>query len=488
MASTRGVILRLVRLHAPSSCAVAPAAQARLQARQRLAVQLADPRFGHLEHGADLLQVQFLLVVERHHQRLALRQVVDRTGQRLAERLVGPPRRADRHRSPRCGRDRPRRPRSVVEADSELAARRIVDDAVVLVELDAQARGDVRVARLPHRARARARASPPRHARALRCTERGAQSSLRSASSIAPRMRMPGVGLEARAAVRREVLAPPRAGRACRPGSGRRRRPTAAGARPGGTRCASPVRHAGSPAHPGRSRRGVACACSIWIIAPPRGRRRRPRTRRSTKNSRWPRGPSGTGQSSARRARRLNARADGLSGIGVQRPAAAPHGASDAGVVGHLAGVVEHHVEEPVRDALERREQPPRPAAGVARHVGQHPEAPHAMLAAQHLDQRIGIGDRGRLVAARPRARAARPGRSCSTPSAMPAAVSMTSVSRRCPSVAERTARRPACSAGLEVGELRDARGRRHHPQPARRVARSPRTALRSPLSTCASV
>src|SRR6185312_12337726 len=53
----------------------APVGQPRTQARQRLAVQLADTRLGHFQHRADLLQVQTVAVVERHHQPFALRQV-----------------------------------------------------------------------------------------------------------------------------------------------------------------------------------------------------------------------------------------------------------------------------------------------------------------------------------------------------------------------------------------------------------------------------
>ena len=73
-------------------------AQARAQARNRLAVQLADARLGHAENVADLAQVELFLIVQRHDLLLALRQIFDRLDERLAhalveqtlERLLGP--------------------------------------------------------------------------------------------------------------------------------------------------------------------------------------------------------------------------------------------------------------------------------------------------------------------------------------------------------------------------------------------------------------
>ena len=82
------------------------------------------------------------------------------------------------------------RRRRIVQA-REPAARRVLHDRVVLLE---------RRLPCPRRSPRRARRARSRRsisctaaatARALRCTERGAQSSLRSASIIAPRIRMP---------------------------------------------------------------------------------------------------------------------------------------------------------------------------------------------------------------------------------------------------------------------------------------------------------
>src|SRR3982751_602310 len=64
--------------------ASAPVAQARAKARQRLPVQLAYARLGHAEHGADFLEVQLFVVVERHQQLFPLRQTFDRFGKRGA--------------------------------------------------------------------------------------------------------------------------------------------------------------------------------------------------------------------------------------------------------------------------------------------------------------------------------------------------------------------------------------------------------------------
>src|SRR5918998_2146464 len=60
------------------------AGQARLQAEDRLSVELRDTRFRNAEHLADLAQGQLLVVVERDDELLALGQA----GNRLAERLL----------------------------------------------------------------------------------------------------------------------------------------------------------------------------------------------------------------------------------------------------------------------------------------------------------------------------------------------------------------------------------------------------------------
>src|SRR6266508_3324312 len=59
------------------------AGQARLQAKDRLRVELRHPRLGDTEHFADLAQRQLLVVVERDHELLALREARDRVRDHL---------------------------------------------------------------------------------------------------------------------------------------------------------------------------------------------------------------------------------------------------------------------------------------------------------------------------------------------------------------------------------------------------------------------
>src|SRR5580692_3041194 len=54
-----------------------PLRQTRPQSHQRLAVNLTDARFRDLEHLADFTQIHVLVVVQRKHQFLALRQQID---------------------------------------------------------------------------------------------------------------------------------------------------------------------------------------------------------------------------------------------------------------------------------------------------------------------------------------------------------------------------------------------------------------------------
>src|SRR5690606_38809409 len=65
-----------------------PLLEAGADARDRLAVQLRDPRLRHAEHGPDLLEVHVLLVVHGHDVLLPFRQVLDRRDQGLTEALV----------------------------------------------------------------------------------------------------------------------------------------------------------------------------------------------------------------------------------------------------------------------------------------------------------------------------------------------------------------------------------------------------------------
>ena len=123
------------------------------------------------------------------------------------------------------------------------------------------------------------------------------------------------IRLEARTAVRRVVRTRPRADPAFRPESGPPRPPKAAGDRPDGRRCASPT-----PRDASRARR-LRALLDAWRVYAPTAFMTRPqaatagrRTSRSTKNSRFPRGPAGTGHVSAAAASFLNARAAGLEG------------------------------------------------------------------------------------------------------------------------------------------------------------------------------
>src|SRR5215210_2091258 len=61
------------------------ALQAALEPQHRLGVQLRDPRLGHAQHLADLAQRQVLVVVERDHELLALRQRRDRVRQPILQ-------------------------------------------------------------------------------------------------------------------------------------------------------------------------------------------------------------------------------------------------------------------------------------------------------------------------------------------------------------------------------------------------------------------
>src|SRR5580692_1349889 len=53
---------------------VLPGGEPRPQANQGLSVQLAHPRLRHLQHDTDLLEIQFIRVVQRHHQLFAFRE------------------------------------------------------------------------------------------------------------------------------------------------------------------------------------------------------------------------------------------------------------------------------------------------------------------------------------------------------------------------------------------------------------------------------
>src|SRR5713101_4607393 len=65
------------------------AGKPRLQAQDRLRVQLRDARLGHAEHLADLAEGELLVVVERDHELLPLGEARDRVGDRLAHLGLG---------------------------------------------------------------------------------------------------------------------------------------------------------------------------------------------------------------------------------------------------------------------------------------------------------------------------------------------------------------------------------------------------------------
>src|SRR5690606_11181056 len=67
---------------------VPPVGHAGPQARCALAVQLTDPGLADAQHGADFLEIQLLVVIQRQYQSLPFRQFVDCLGQRLANSLV----------------------------------------------------------------------------------------------------------------------------------------------------------------------------------------------------------------------------------------------------------------------------------------------------------------------------------------------------------------------------------------------------------------
>src|SRR5919198_6440278 len=63
--------------------------QPRLQAQDRLGVELGDARLGHAEDLADLAQGQLLVVVERDDELLPLREARDRLAERLSHLGLG---------------------------------------------------------------------------------------------------------------------------------------------------------------------------------------------------------------------------------------------------------------------------------------------------------------------------------------------------------------------------------------------------------------
>src|ERR1700747_2417918 len=87
----------------------------------------------------------------------------------------------------------------------------------------------------------------------------------------------------------------------------------------------------------------------------------------------------------------------GAPRILVEHRTLAAHRAAQAVVVGDLAGVFQRYVKKAGRDALEALEQLA-PPARRANLVGEDAKALDAVIAAQDLDQGVGVGDRGGLV------------------------------------------------------------------------------------------
>src|SRR5581483_2545551 len=275
--------------------------------QQGLAVDLADAALADVEHGADLAQVQLLLVVQRQHQALALGQVADRLRQLFLEFAV-------LQFLLRAGAAVGRVEVAVVLAAARAhrqhaALRRVLQAAVILFQLDAEPAGHLAVAGLAagllldgvHR-RADLALAPVQRARrpvaAAQLVEHGAadadagigfERGAVGAAEVARRLQQADqagldqvAGVDARRQARHQVI----------------------GDAP--HQVAVPLYQLGLVhrrlgeelrlrAHTGTAA-GERC------------------TRRSTKNSRLPRGPGGRLQRSALAARSAKARAEGLFG------------------------------------------------------------------------------------------------------------------------------------------------------------------------------
>ncbi|ABA47901.1 hypothetical protein BURPS1710b_0059 [Burkholderia pseudomallei 1710b] len=111
-------------------------------------MQLAHARLAHLEHRADLAQVQPALVVQRHQQLLALRQALDRIDERAAQMLVEQRRQRIAVIGAVAVEKRLVVGRAVeVLVVDELAAVQILQHRLVFVERHLQVRGDLRLVR-----------------------------------------------------------------------------------------------------------------------------------------------------------------------------------------------------------------------------------------------------------------------------------------------------------------------------------------------------
>ena len=157
----------------------------------RRGVHLRDARLDHAQRQADLAHGHLLVVVERHHQPLAVGQVGDGVGQALFEFARADSETADLLRAGREHRPVPLRPssrcapcaacRSPGPSDRPAAAGTRRDSIPISAAISASP--GARPSRAVNTRMASSTARP------LRRSSRGLQSSVRRLSRIAPRMR-----------------------------------------------------------------------------------------------------------------------------------------------------------------------------------------------------------------------------------------------------------------------------------------------------------
>src|SRR5690606_14232072 len=113
---------------------VPPVGHAGPQARCALAVQLTDPGLADAQHGADFLEIQLLVVIQRQYQSLPFRQLGDCLGQRLAKSRILQPLKG---RSLRFGFAGGTGFQQFVEAEQP-AARRVAENRMIFLEAHIQ--------------------------------------------------------------------------------------------------------------------------------------------------------------------------------------------------------------------------------------------------------------------------------------------------------------------------------------------------------------
>src|SRR5690554_4330144 len=165
---------------------VPPVGHAGPQARCALAVQLTDPGLADAQHGADFLEIQLLVVIQRQYQPLPFRQLVDCLGQRLAKSRVLQPLEG---RSLGFGFAGGPGFQQLVEAEQP-AARGVAENRMIFLETHIQFGRNLMIFSVTANTGLDG-TNGAADRRVLRWTERGAQSPLRTSSSMAPRIRMP---------------------------------------------------------------------------------------------------------------------------------------------------------------------------------------------------------------------------------------------------------------------------------------------------------